>query len=39
MEKVQQVHKQTEADNDGRTVIHWSPLEYANQTQISARGS
>ena len=23
MEKVQQVHKRTETDNDGRTVIHW----------------
>ena len=26
MEKVQQVHKRTETDNDGRTVIHWSSL-------------
>ena len=22
-EKVQQMHKRTETDNDGRTVIHW----------------
>ena len=27
MEKVQQVHKRTEADNDARTVIHcWNEL-------------
>ena len=24
MEKVQQVQKWSETDNDGRTVIHWS---------------
>ena len=24
MEKVQKVHKRTETDNDGRTIIHWS---------------
>ena len=24
MEKVQQVHKQAETDNDRRAVIHWS---------------
>ena len=23
MEKVHQVHKRTDMDNDGRTVIHW----------------
>ena len=23
MEKVQRVHKRTETDNEGRTVIHW----------------
>ena len=23
MEKVQQVHKRTQTDNDGRTVIYW----------------
>ena len=23
MKKMQQVHKQMETDNDGRTIIHW----------------
>ena len=26
MEKVQQVHKWTKTDNEGRTVIHWCPI-------------
>ena len=26
MEKVQQVHKRTKTDNEGRTVIHWCPI-------------
>ena len=30
MEKVQQVHKRTETDNDGRTVIHWSEIPGQN---------
>ena len=26
MEKVQQAHKWTKTDNEGRTVIHWCPI-------------
>ena len=29
MEKVQQVHKRAEADNDGRTSIHWCENMYS----------